>query len=723
MAVSRFLNVDWSQPISSFVPRPFEAALLAGKQAQDQFDTGKKISGEIDRLSEAIKVAPHDDPAKQQMLSEYRSAIKQTADKYKNNYGSTDFQYEVGNIVEQFKNDKRLSVFNNNLAVWDDYKKYKGDDKNSMSLIHNENQLINPQGGITYNDPLNPKPFTPLRTTKYANEVDEYAKYFDKIKEDAQSINSVDYKGKAMGEGYYFIDANGQHKFIHQDKINRITNANLPGFLRSEAGTYALRERIVKTGLDDLLKQQYGIDAKTINSNNYKQILGNIKDFVEIEIPEYDNKGKATGKTKTKSLSAAEWLDRDIKSNMSGYGQQFIHDAQEVDYHRTADEVRNARVKKEMEESALRPVYETGEVDVKGNTYDFSNTSVSTAERQKMKGAFNPLKAHGEGYLMSNKIDNQGNKKVVLIPDELGEKELSLIDNMMKLRSKKEQDEWNNIKKLTSDYKKSKTMQSAFMQKDPNVAKLADYLDNIYTQANVLANKAVNDLKSNMSIQGLSGKDVKELNTVFGGKLEKDDMQVNDLTTGIGTNSYIYDPSTGEYTTMQKFIDEQSGIFGIKKDSFGKMPVRVSGKLDAKNHLTSITGNANFSDGLQVVINGKPYYVTGPDRYIDQQGNISREKQEQKAFNQTVNRIYQLQLTPELTGEDNILGTKVRTAYNKATGTFVVEPQENISFKSGNKTYNINVKNTGFQGKTPEEAIAEYNLFVQQQIQSSASKK
>lgn len=42
MAVSRFLNVDWSQPISSFVPRPFEAALLAGKQAQEELDTKLK---------------------------------------------------------------------------------------------------------------------------------------------------------------------------------------------------------------------------------------------------------------------------------------------------------------------------------------------------------------------------------------------------------------------------------------------------------------------------------------------------------------------------------------------------------------------------------------------------------------------------------------------------------------------------------------------------------
>jgi hypothetical protein len=38
MAINRFVTVDWDQPISSFVPRPFEAALMAGKQAQDELD-------------------------------------------------------------------------------------------------------------------------------------------------------------------------------------------------------------------------------------------------------------------------------------------------------------------------------------------------------------------------------------------------------------------------------------------------------------------------------------------------------------------------------------------------------------------------------------------------------------------------------------------------------------------------------------------------------------
>lgn len=42
MAINRFVNVDWDQPISSFVPRPFEAAMLAAKQTQEDLDTKLK---------------------------------------------------------------------------------------------------------------------------------------------------------------------------------------------------------------------------------------------------------------------------------------------------------------------------------------------------------------------------------------------------------------------------------------------------------------------------------------------------------------------------------------------------------------------------------------------------------------------------------------------------------------------------------------------------------
>lgn len=42
MAINRFVNVDWDQPISSFVPRPFEAAMLAAKETQKDLDTKLK---------------------------------------------------------------------------------------------------------------------------------------------------------------------------------------------------------------------------------------------------------------------------------------------------------------------------------------------------------------------------------------------------------------------------------------------------------------------------------------------------------------------------------------------------------------------------------------------------------------------------------------------------------------------------------------------------------
>lgn len=717
MAVSRFLNVDYSQPISSFVPRPFEAALMAGKQAQDQYETGQKISGEIDKLEAALKVIPHDEPAKQQMLSEYKSAIKQTADKYKNNYSSSDFQNEASNIVNLFKNDSRLSVFTNNIERYKELNENLKDPNKSRDIHHLYGEFFNPDKSIKYNDPNNPHAFGPITTTKAGDRPKTLNEIFQGVTEDGTPTSRISQTAHTVGEKMYYIDYKGERKEISKDKISNVAYANLDNYLSTEAGTHELRSSLENLKGQGILPQDF--NTYNVNSENYKSILGSIATGNKRKSPVYDKQGKKTGEQEYDE-SLAEYLRDDIVDNIFAGGRKFIHRMETGQYDRSGafDPYSDYSRKKADEMSEIRPVYETGEIDVKGNTYDFSNVSLSPTDFTKAKGAINPLSDPNINYLESSKKDQTGHNKIVMLPSKLGEKELKLIDNMMSLRSKKEQDAWNVTKNNLAKLKPTKYGRdnSALYQKT------ADYLDNIYTQAKVLADKAVGDIRSNMSVQGLSGQDVKELNNIFGGKVSGD-MKVNDLTTGIGTNSFIYDPSTGETKTMQTFIDDQSGMFKTSKDAIGSMPVRLSGKLDPKNHITSLTGKAGFADGLQVVINGKPYYITGPDRYIDSRGNAVPEKQEQKAFKQTVNRLYQLQLTPELIGEDNILGTKVKTAYNRATGTFVVEPQENISFKSNNTTYNIDVKDRGFQGKTPEEAIAEYNLFVKQQAQSLAPKK
>lgn len=727
MAINRFVTVDWDQPISSFVPRPFEAALMAGKQAQDQYDTGKKITGELDKLEAAIKVIPHDEPAKQQMLNEYRSAIKQTADKYKNNYSSSDFQYEASNIVNQFKNDNRLSVFSNNIDRYKELNENLKDPNKSRDIHHVYSEFFNPDKTIKYNDPNNPHAFGPVTTTKAGDRPKTLNEIFQGVTEDGTPTSRVSQTAHTIGEKMYYIDYKGERKEISKDKISNVAYSNLDNYLSTEAGTHELRSSLENLKAQGILPQDF--NTYNINSENYKNILGSIATGNKRKSPIYDKQGKKTGEQEYDE-SLAEYLRDDIVDNIFAGGRKFIHRMETGQYDRSGafDPYSEYSRKKADEEAEIRPVYETGELDVQGNKskYDWSTTfgNVKTSSRMRdpfTLGTADVLGAMGIKGSQSRYISDGKNKAVDF--KSLNESEQKVVSNIMDLLP-----DSNPIKSKFNKYKNIDAQSENL--KDKSTLNKSDYINTmiqVYNMAKKVTDRSIEDIKSNTSILGLSGKDVKELNTIFGGKLEKDDMKVTDLTTGIGTNAYIYDPSSGEYTTMQQFIDNQSGLFKTTKGGVGNMPVRLSGKLDPKNHITTLTGNANFADGLQVVINGKPYYITGPDRYVDNRGNVVTEKQDEKSFKQTVNRMYQLQVTPELTSNDNILGTKVKTAYNKTTGTFIVEPQENISFKTktktGEKEFNITVKDIGFSGKTPEEAIAEYNTFVKQQVQSLPVKK
>lgn len=726
MAVNRFLNVNWSQPISSFVPRPFEAAYMAGKQEQDQFDAGKQITGEIDTLSGAVKNTPNDEPAKQQMINEYRAAIKNTVDKYQGSFADPNFQYEAKNIINQFKNDKRLSIFATNLRRLDDFEKYAGDKNNKMDVFHNAKQWQE------MNDPYNPKVYDPIAVTKYSNPTEQIAKYYDKIEEQGVDKSIVDMNPEQYGEGKWFLDRSGNVKFIKQDQLENIANANLSGYTGTEAGIWDLRRRIAGTNIEKQLAQA-GITADQLDGTNYQQILGQLK-LGQIDVPERDAKGKPTGKTIKQDYTAADYINDGIKKDMVGYGTQFLHVVEDVDWKRTRAQFDDEQAAKRLEDATLRPVYQTEALSVEGaeDKYDFNTmmfdyraTDAGTpgvgGQGRGSFGGFNPF--YKDKYYINS------NKQAIIDYKELNDDEKQLADNVIKLLSPEEKALFNKYKdKSVSDIKNSKQYINGVYTVDPKPEKeYSDLLSKIYTMSKVISNKAISDVQSNNIVTGLSNQESKELNTIFGGKLDKD-MQVNDLTTGIGSNAYIYDPSTGNATTMSKFIEENSSLFGTSEDEFGKFPVRVSGKVDPKNYLTTLTGNAGFADGLQVVINGKPYYITGPEAYKDQYGNINVEKKDKKAFDQTVNRIWQMQVHPEKIHEENILGTKVNIIFDPNTQEFKMQPVENFkqTVLEGNTktTYDVDAKSQIFADVDPANIILQYNTYIQKIIadQKSAGK-
>jgi hypothetical protein len=713
MAVNRFVNINWDKPISSFVPLPFEAAYAAGERIQKDHDAGKAISGEIDKLSDAIKVIPNDEPAKQYMLNQYRSAIKQTVDKYQGNYGNADYQREAANIVNQFKNDTRLSIFNNNIDRYKELNENLKNPEKARDIHHSLQQFQNPDASIRYNDPVNPIAFSPTYSTKAGDIPKTLNEIYQGITKDGTPTSQLAKSANIVGDKMFYTDWKGEIQEIKADKVLGIAYANLHNYLSTEAGTHQLRSKLETLKAQGLIPENF--NTYKINAENYQSLFGDIKTGRKLKQTVGQGKDQ---KTVENDETLYDYINNDIVDDIFAGGKKYIHKMATGSWDRSGvfDPISDYTRKKMDEESTLTPVYETGEVSVEGNKskYDFSTTfgDVKTSSRMRDPMTFGV----GDLFNIQSKYISDGKNKAIAYK-ELNDNEKRLIDGMMSTLSNNDPLKAKFLKYKNIDAQKENSGSSKA------VANRTDYINTmteIYKRANNLASKAIDDLRSNMSVSGLTGKDKEELNTIFGGKLSGE-MTVNDLTTGIGTNAYIYDPSTGDYKSMKDFTSENNGMFGVGKNKTGNMPVRLSGKLDPKNHLTSLTNNMGFADGLQVVINGKPYYITGPDRYKDSKGNISLEKQEEKAVNQTINRMYQLQKNQELIGSDNILGTNVKTAF--INNQFVIRPEENISFKQGNTSYSIDVKDREFSGITPEESMAQYNAFVKQQIQSLQSKK
>lgn len=124
MAVNRFLNVNWSQPISSFVPRPFEAAYMAGKQAQEELDSAlKDLDSSTDpfaklNLSGSIKVWDPNAPK-----------------------GYSDF--DIGNAFEQKKVNTVNALTKERQQIVDDYYNQKIDNNEfNRRIAQHKNKAV-----------------------------------------------------------------------------------------------------------------------------------------------------------------------------------------------------------------------------------------------------------------------------------------------------------------------------------------------------------------------------------------------------------------------------------------------------------------------------------------------------------------------------------------------------------------------------------------------------
>lgn len=355
MAVNRFVNIDWDKPISSFVPLPFEAAYAAGEKIQKNFDSGKAISGEIDKLSQAVKVIPNDEPAKQYMLDQYRSAIKETVDKYKGDYASADYQREANNIVDQFKNDTRLSVFNNNIDRYKELNENLKNPEKARDIHHSLGEFYNPDKSIKYNDPVNPVAFSPTYSTKAGDRPKTLNEIFQGVTEDGTPTSRISQTAHTIGEKMYYIDYDGQRKEITKDKISNVAYANLDNYLSTEAGTHELRSALENLKGQGLLPQNF--NTYNVNSGNYKSILGSIATGNKRKSPVYDKQGKKTGE-KEYDESLAEYLRDDIVDNIFAGGKKFIHRMETGKYDRSGVfDPTSDYTRKKIEEEATTTEY------------------------------------------------------------------------------------------------------------------------------------------------------------------------------------------------------------------------------------------------------------------------------------------------------------------------------------------------------------------------------
>ena len=98
--------------------------------------------------------------------------------------------------------------------------------------------------------------------------------------------------------------------------------------------------------------------------------------------------------------------------------------------------------------------------------------------------------------------------------------------------------------------------------------------------------------------------------SLFGGKTAKEMLG----GSGNFANRKVYDPESGKVFQGMEFWDSmlKPALEQLQGDKDASSQIRVTGELSPEHPLSLLTGDGAFGVSSQLVINGRPVYISGP---------------------------------------------------------------------------------------------------------------
>lgn len=279
--VNRYTNVNWNNPISMQIPRPFAEMDAIGRRTQDSYDKGKQLPGIMGEISAKIKAAPYHQDYKDQVLNGYNDQMNSLVDKYHGNYGSPDFQMDASKLISKLSNSQDLQTIQAEGKAFDNYQeKYAQDPKNQRDL-----NFSLPNGQIHEGHLIKHG----INVVPFAEHTKDASSYTEHIIPDSNAISSI----QPHQDGFMYVLKNGEHQFINGNRIKQIAQQAVPSYAGTAGGDFRMK-KFLSENIPQLGPQ--------LSKLGYEQI----KDM----LPE----------------RAGQALDSYLANDIEAQGQQKIHD-------------------------------------------------------------------------------------------------------------------------------------------------------------------------------------------------------------------------------------------------------------------------------------------------------------------------------------------------------------------------------------------------------------
>jgi len=280
MSSNRFDTSQTYQPVSTYVPLPFETIAALGEKANKNFAEGKQAEADLGALGQAIKAAPMHQDDRKAFIDSYNNKLKTLIDEAKGDYGSKDFQAKANALTNEFKNDPKVQAFKGTLDAYEEYTKRKGKEGADRDLDFTYEK--DAAGNFIQKDVLKDGKYS----SRFTNYADAYKAQSDIMNNIASSSfggsKGYDFSDPRSGVGpggeyYAYNKVTGKTEKVDKKDIQRVAEASVPLYAKTDAGLFELQSEAKKYLGDEAYNLNYDkLNELASVDPNYKVLLDQI---------------------------------------------------------------------------------------------------------------------------------------------------------------------------------------------------------------------------------------------------------------------------------------------------------------------------------------------------------------------------------------------------------------------------------------------------------------